>query len=370
MEKNYYDMLGVSRNASKEEIRNAFNSIVNKNYPDGFAEEDPTKEREFRELLNAAETLCDDEKRAEYDKTLKPVKNLKVNKKSKGFFKKHGGKIKLASLVLAAVFAGYLIGNKTNNSGKSRNAEPTVTPISSTVPVEEVPEVVVEEKLLNANNIEQKTQEILEDNKAKGLNVDPTIIRSALFVSNIDYLDQDDIKTMWENKDLNMIEEIQNMYSYASNVGQHDITNGEYVSLVPLVYDEQDKKIISEIDKEFQSLRKKLNDGTMTDEEFQRSFKLITEFYMGNGKITDENYQNYSLTNGGGLLSEQYWYWFAELYRDARYVTSENKTIIKALTEGSQESPAVVNGSKYLGEIINHESLKCLEEEKTLTKTQ
>ena len=181
-----------------------------------------------------------------------------------------------------------------------------------------------------------------------------------------------------ENNDLNMIEQIQNMYNYTSAVGTHNNNvalgqeDGQYISLAPLAYDEQDKVILEELNTEFVDLANELKNETMTSEEFQTSFKYITEFYTGKSPLVTDTaeYNNYSLTSGAGLLSEQYWPMFSVNYASSEFITNENKIDIKTLSEGTTDSPAVINGSKYLGSIINHEALACLEEEKTLTKTQ
>ena len=383
MKKNYYYILGVSKDATKEEIMEAFNSVVSEKYPDGYAEEDPIKLKQFNQLIKITEVLCDDEKRKKYDKSLRTVKNLKVNPKSKSFFQKNKGKIAVASLAIASIAAGYFLGNKLDGSKKNQTNEVEAASIANSRMIEEpinneVETVITEEKLLTANNIDEKVQEILTDNKAKGLSIDPTFIKSALFITNIDYLDQEDIKKMWENNDLNIIEEIQNMYNYTSAVGTHNNNvalgqeEGQYISLAALAYDEQDKIILEELNTEFVDLANELKNKTMTSEEFQASFKYITEFYTGKSPlITDTaEYDNYSLTSGAGLLSEQYWPMFSVNYASSEFITNENIIDIKTLSEGTTDSPAVINGSKYLGSIINHEALACLEEEKTLTKTQ
>ena len=373
MKKNYYQLLGVQKDASKEEIMDAFKAIVDSEYPDGFAEADPTKKQEYSDLLYVYQILTDDEKRAEYDKTLKPVKNLKVNKPKLKKWQAEG--IKFALMTAASVAICLLAVSAASGKDKKPNSNSSsIAAYSDTQ--QSIPEA--KEKLLTAENIDEKVQEILTDNQAKGLNIDPTFIKSALFITNIDYLDQEDIKAMWENKDLNIIEEIQNMYNYTSAVGTHNNNvalgqeEGQYISLAALAYDEQDKIILEELNTEFVDLANELKNKTMTSEEFQASFKYITEFYTGKSPlITDTaEYDNYSLTSGAGLLSEQYWPMFSVNYASSEFITNENIIDIKTLSEGTTDSPAVINGSKYLGSIINHEALACLEEEKTLTKTQ
>lgn len=71
MEKNYYDILGVKKDASKDDIRRAFKKLSVKYHPDKHindSEEDKKKvEDKFKEINEAYETLSDDKKRQEYD---------------------------------------------------------------------------------------------------------------------------------------------------------------------------------------------------------------------------------------------------------------------------------------------------------------
>jgi DnaJ-class molecular chaperone len=66
MGKNYYDILGVSENASQEEIKKAFRNLAKKYHPDRN-KGDKTAEAKFKEISEAYETLSDPKKRQEYD---------------------------------------------------------------------------------------------------------------------------------------------------------------------------------------------------------------------------------------------------------------------------------------------------------------
>ena len=62
----YYEILGVSKDASKEEIKSAFRKKARQLHPD--VNKAPDAEEKFKELGKAYEILSDDEKRATYDR--------------------------------------------------------------------------------------------------------------------------------------------------------------------------------------------------------------------------------------------------------------------------------------------------------------
>ncbi|MFP3914913.1 MAG: molecular chaperone DnaJ [Actinomycetota bacterium] len=62
----YYQMLGVSRDASQEEIKRAFRALARKWHPDANSE-DPAAEERFRQVAEAYEVLSDPERRRRYD---------------------------------------------------------------------------------------------------------------------------------------------------------------------------------------------------------------------------------------------------------------------------------------------------------------
>ena len=64
--KNYYEILGVSENASVKEIKKAYYELAKKNHPD-VAKSNPNAAKKFAEISEAYEVLEDDNKRAEYD---------------------------------------------------------------------------------------------------------------------------------------------------------------------------------------------------------------------------------------------------------------------------------------------------------------
>ena len=64
--KNYYDVLGVAKNASDAEIKKAFRGLARKYHPD-VAKDKTGAERRFKEINEANEVLSDPVKRRKYD---------------------------------------------------------------------------------------------------------------------------------------------------------------------------------------------------------------------------------------------------------------------------------------------------------------
>lgn len=63
MSKDYYEILGVSKNANKEDIKKAYYKLAHKYHPDKSKSDD----KKFKEINEAYQILSNDKKRAEYD---------------------------------------------------------------------------------------------------------------------------------------------------------------------------------------------------------------------------------------------------------------------------------------------------------------
>ncbi len=63
--RDYYDILGVPRNASDEQIKKAYRELVRKYHPD--VSKDPNATEKFKEVQEAYQVLSDPKKRAAYD---------------------------------------------------------------------------------------------------------------------------------------------------------------------------------------------------------------------------------------------------------------------------------------------------------------
>lgn len=66
MSEDFYDILGVDRDASEDEIKQAYRDKATEYHPD--VSDDPNAEEKFKQLQKAKDVLTDEEKRAAYDR--------------------------------------------------------------------------------------------------------------------------------------------------------------------------------------------------------------------------------------------------------------------------------------------------------------
>ena len=93
--KNYYDILGVTPDSDNSEVKTSYRHLARKLHPD--VNKDPDSVQKFKDVLEAYETLSDENKRKQYDmlngfyKRPKPnfskINNDNLNKDYKTNFK-------------------------------------------------------------------------------------------------------------------------------------------------------------------------------------------------------------------------------------------------------------------------------------------
>ncbi len=66
--KDYYEILGVDRNATSEEIKRAYRRLAKKYHPDMYKGDKKEAEEKFKEISEAYEVLSDPQKRENYDR--------------------------------------------------------------------------------------------------------------------------------------------------------------------------------------------------------------------------------------------------------------------------------------------------------------
>ncbi len=65
--KDYYEILGISRDAPEKEIKRAYRRLAKQYHPDTYKGDKKEAEEKFKEISEAYEVLVDKEKRAKYD---------------------------------------------------------------------------------------------------------------------------------------------------------------------------------------------------------------------------------------------------------------------------------------------------------------
>jgi len=65
MKRDYYEILGIPRNASREQVKDAYRKLALQYHPD--RNKSPDAEEKFKEISEAFAVLSDDEKRTQYD---------------------------------------------------------------------------------------------------------------------------------------------------------------------------------------------------------------------------------------------------------------------------------------------------------------
>jgi len=65
--KDYYQILGINKDASQDEIKKAFRKLALQYHPDANPNNKEEAEKKFKEINEAYQTLSDEGKRKQYD---------------------------------------------------------------------------------------------------------------------------------------------------------------------------------------------------------------------------------------------------------------------------------------------------------------
>src|ERR1043166_7278255 len=112
--RDYYEILGVGKNANTEEIKKAYRKVAMQHHPDRNPG-DKVAEEKFKEAAEAYEILSDSEKKAQYDR----YGHAGVSGNGRGF---SGGGMNMDDIFsqFGDIFGDEIFGNFFGGTGRSR----------------------------------------------------------------------------------------------------------------------------------------------------------------------------------------------------------------------------------------------------------
>ncbi len=122
--KNYYDVLGVSKTATQDEIKSAYRKLAKQYHPD-FHPGDAAAAEKFKEINEANETLSDENKRKQYDFGLEHP-GMGGNPFGGGGFSGFGGGMGGFEDIINSVFGGGF-------GGRTERARPRGADVQHTI---------------------------------------------------------------------------------------------------------------------------------------------------------------------------------------------------------------------------------------------
>ena len=123
--KNYYDILGVSKTASQDEIKSAYRKLAKQYHPD-FHPGDAVAAEKFKEINEAHETLSDEGKRKQYDYELEHP-GMSGNPFGGGFGGFGGGGFGGFEDIINSVFGGGFGGARQSATPRGADIQQTVS---------------------------------------------------------------------------------------------------------------------------------------------------------------------------------------------------------------------------------------------------
>ena len=128
--KDYYEILGVARTASLDEIKKSYKKLAHQNHPD--VTKDPKGEEKFKEVGEAYATLKDKEKRAAYDdlgkhsagEEFRPPPNWGGNQNQYSQYSQQNGQGNpFEGIDLADLFASFSTGKRQSRNQASHGQD-------------------------------------------------------------------------------------------------------------------------------------------------------------------------------------------------------------------------------------------------------
>lgn len=119
--RDYYEVLGVDKNASDDEIKKAYRKLAKEYHPD--RNKSPDAETKFKEISEAYEILSDSQKRAQYDRFGFNSNQFNGGFSSQGFDFKNFGDFGDLGDIFEQMFGGF--GGGFGHSQSSRRGQET-----------------------------------------------------------------------------------------------------------------------------------------------------------------------------------------------------------------------------------------------------
>lgn len=122
--RDYYDVLGLQKGASEDEIKKAFRKKARENHPD-LHPDDPSYVEKFQEINEANEVLSDPEKRARYDQFGHAGVDPNYGGGAGGGFSDMGGFGDMGDILesIFGGFGGFTSGSRSNPNAPRRGAD-------------------------------------------------------------------------------------------------------------------------------------------------------------------------------------------------------------------------------------------------------
>lgn len=115
--KDYYEILGVTRTATTEEIKKAYRKLAHQYHPD--VSKDPAGEAKFKEVGEAYATLKDKEKRAAYDELGRHSSGEEFRPPPNWSGQQNGQAYSFDDIDLSDLFASFSKGNRHTQQSRS-----------------------------------------------------------------------------------------------------------------------------------------------------------------------------------------------------------------------------------------------------------